>query len=34
VLFNSVYQNSATSPNVEGYIGNRREVGLTLSMDF
>jgi len=34
VLFNSVYQNSATSPNVDGYIGDRREVGLTLSVDF
>ncbi|PZO47506.1 MAG: hypothetical protein DCF16_17630 [Alphaproteobacteria bacterium] len=34
VLFNSVYQNSATSPNVDGYIGDRREIGLTLSVDF
>lgn len=34
VMFNSVFQNSATSPNVEGYIGNRREMGLSLSVDF
>ncbi len=34
VLFNSVYQNSATSPNVDGYVGDRREVGVSLSVDF
>jgi len=34
VMFNSVYQNSATSPNVDGYVGDRREVGLSLSVDF
>jgi hypothetical protein len=33
-MFNSVFQNSATSPNVDAYIGNRREIGLSLSVDF
>ena len=34
VLFNSVFQNSATSPNVDGYIGDGRELGVSLSVDF
>jgi hypothetical protein len=34
VMFNSVFQSSATSPNVDGYIGDGREMGLTLSVDF
>lgn len=34
VMFASVYQNSVTSPNVDAYIGNRREIGLSLAYEF
>jgi hypothetical protein len=31
VLFDSVFQSSATNPNTEGYLGARREIALSVS---